>query len=240
MECCICKNPGKYKCPECSFRTCSLPCVKNHKFVYGCSGVSKPLKYIPVSNFTESNLRKDMNFLLDIARESDHSFKLVTKLSRTDNRKRFIFLINECRSAKIQLKIMPKSMSRHANNTSLFDKVEKVIIWRIEWKVIVGEKTGICCEVNGNRDDWTVGEVLRKGEKELKEVPKFVLEFGGQGVEGFEVYYVVGKILDQGEGRPVYERVDQGLRLREALIGLSSQEAVVEYPTFYISKGVLK
>jgi hypothetical protein len=131
-------------------------------------------------------------------------------------------------------------MSRHANNTSLFDKVEKVIIWRIEWKVIVGEKTGICCEVNGNRDDWTVGEVLRKGEKELKEVPKFVLEFGGQGVEGFEVYYVVGKILDHGEGRPVYERVDQGLRLREALIGLSSQEAVVEYPTFYISKGVLK
>lgn len=240
MECCICKNPGKYKCPECSFRTCSLPCVKNHKFVYGCSGQSKPLKFIPVSNFTENNLRKDMNFLLDIARQSDQSFKLVTKLSRTDNRKRFIFLINECRSAKIQLKIMPKSMSRHMNNTSLFDKFEKVIIWKIEWKVMSKDNSQICYEVDGNRDDWTINELLRKAEEGLREVPKFVLEFPSNQTVEFNVYYVIGKVLDDNEeGKPVFEKVDQGLRLREALISLSEKEAIVEYPVFYLSTGPL-
>ncbi len=28
----------KYKCPACGIRTCSLPCVNNHKRVTGCTG----------------------------------------------------------------------------------------------------------------------------------------------------------------------------------------------------------
>ena len=85
MECCVCKLQSKYKCPECSYRTCSAECVKSHKLIFGCSGVAKPLKYIPVKDFTDSKLRKDMNFLMDIVRASDHSYKFVTKISRWKN-----------------------------------------------------------------------------------------------------------------------------------------------------------
>ncbi|MCP9262744.1 Hit zinc finger family protein [Dirofilaria immitis] len=32
------KESWKYRCPRCSFRTCSLPCSKQHKVKYDCSG----------------------------------------------------------------------------------------------------------------------------------------------------------------------------------------------------------
>uniref|UniRef100_A0A0R3RRR6 Box C/D snoRNA protein 1 n=1 Tax=Elaeophora elaphi TaxID=1147741 RepID=A0A0R3RRR6_9BILA len=32
------KDSWKYRCPRCSFRTCSLPCSKEHKTKYDCSG----------------------------------------------------------------------------------------------------------------------------------------------------------------------------------------------------------
>ncbi|VIO97832.1 HIT zinc finger family protein [Brugia malayi] len=37
--CDMCHNESwKYRCPRCSFRTCSLPCSKEHKVKYDCSG----------------------------------------------------------------------------------------------------------------------------------------------------------------------------------------------------------
>ncbi|VDM07862.1 unnamed protein product [Wuchereria bancrofti] len=37
--CDMCHNDSwKYRCPRCSFRTCSLPCSKEHKVKYDCSG----------------------------------------------------------------------------------------------------------------------------------------------------------------------------------------------------------
>lgn len=36
--CDICHNDSwKYRCPRCSFRTCSMPCSKEHKAKYGVS-----------------------------------------------------------------------------------------------------------------------------------------------------------------------------------------------------------
>lgn len=233
MECCICKLPSKYKCPECSFRTCSATCVKSHKFVYGCSGVSKPLKFIPAKDFTENNLQKDMNFLLDIARVSNQSFKLVTKLSRSDNRKRFAFLSSECRSQGIHLRLMPKAMSRHQINTSLFDKSEKVILWHIEW--VLHSKSGLLkVETSGNRDDVPIAELISSAFLKLKELPLYILDHGSDS-KSFYIYFEAGKVLIQESGRSNFLELNSTNTLRELLPYLSSRSEIIEFPTFHLS-----
>ena len=38
-RCCVCfQRKPRYKCPACLRRTCSLPCVKQHKIDFNCSG----------------------------------------------------------------------------------------------------------------------------------------------------------------------------------------------------------
>ena len=234
MECCICKKDSKYKCPECGFRTCSADCVKSHKIVYGCSGVSKPLKFIPLKEFSDGKMRKDMNYLMNIVRVSDQSYKLVTKLSRADNRKRFNFLANECRSRRISLKLMPKAMARHIHNTSLYDKFEKTLIWRIEWKLLTGSDA-ILCEISENSENLSLGQLLQTALTDFRKIPAFVLSYSAEESISSRVFWLISKTKEQAGVQELYKELDTSKTLREILPELSELTPIVEYPTLYIS-----
>ena len=47
---------SKYRCPRCLMKTCSLPCVKQHKLTYGCSGQRDKTAFVSLVNFTDLNL----------------------------------------------------------------------------------------------------------------------------------------------------------------------------------------
>lgn len=47
---------SKYKCPGCSFRSCSLPCVKAHKERTGCMGKRNRTQFVPLSQFDDNQL----------------------------------------------------------------------------------------------------------------------------------------------------------------------------------------
>ena len=57
----------KYKCPRCSFLTCSLKCCKEHKIEYECSGVYEKLpagaNMLTLQNMSLESLRDDMKML---------------------------------------------------------------------------------------------------------------------------------------------------------------------------------
>ena len=46
----------KYKCPRCLMRSCSLPCVKQHKLVSGCNGQRDKTAFVSLDDFTDLNL----------------------------------------------------------------------------------------------------------------------------------------------------------------------------------------
>jgi hypothetical protein len=215
-----------------------MQCVKDHKELYGCTGISKPLKFIPLKEFTDSNLRKDMNFLMDIIRVSGQSYKLVTKLSRADNRKRFNFLVSECRNRGIEIKIMPKAMTRHLRNTSLYDKNEKIIVWHLEWRIRVKDSE-IECETSGNIEDWCIKDLLSRALESFKKIPAFVLNFPGQNLENFKVLWLVGKEKSENEPKEVFKEINTTKSLREILPGLSNITPITEFPCFYIIKDIL-
>jgi hypothetical protein len=58
-------NPSKYKCPGCSVRSCSLPCVKAHKQRAGCTGKRNQTQFVPLSQF-DDNLLVSGTFLCQL------------------------------------------------------------------------------------------------------------------------------------------------------------------------------
>ncbi|GKV30960.1 hypothetical protein SLEP1_g39716 [Rubroshorea leprosula] len=66
-----CKNhPSKYKCPGCSLRSCSLPCVKAHKQRTGCNGKRNMTKFVPLSEFDDNLLISAFVVLLQVVEQS--------------------------------------------------------------------------------------------------------------------------------------------------------------------------
>ena len=46
----------KYRCPRCLVKTCSLPCVKQHKLTSGCNGQRDKTAFVSLDDFTDLNL----------------------------------------------------------------------------------------------------------------------------------------------------------------------------------------
>lgn len=74
--CCICQAPKKYKCPECERLSCSVPCVKEHKSLFGCTGSSlkKHIAFVPKDLFNEKNFRRDIHFIEQLNRDVANTF----------------------------------------------------------------------------------------------------------------------------------------------------------------------
>ena len=64
-RCQECKlNPAKYTCPDCSVRSCSLPCVQAHKQHTGCTGKRQQTQFVPLSQFDDNLLKSGTFFFL--------------------------------------------------------------------------------------------------------------------------------------------------------------------------------
>ncbi|ORX37142.1 hypothetical protein BD324DRAFT_566417, partial [Kockovaella imperatae] len=62
--CSICnRDPPKYTCPRCSYRTCSLTCSKAHKAKFECSGERDPTGYIPLKDVNHGIWADDYKWL---------------------------------------------------------------------------------------------------------------------------------------------------------------------------------
>ncbi|KAK2150802.1 hypothetical protein LSH36_387g00041 [Paralvinella palmiformis] len=126
------ENPAKYKCPKCSIRTCSLPCVKHHKTERNCDGIRDKTKFVEVSKFTDIDLLSDYRFLEDAGRKADSANR-----DNFENRKRNNWqrtkLLRHCKRNNIRLMSMPYSMSKRQQNKSRVHYETQSIIWMMEW-----------------------------------------------------------------------------------------------------------
>ncbi|KAI7871543.1 hypothetical protein BDF14DRAFT_1683074, partial [Spinellus fusiger] len=50
------QQPWKYKCPSCFLKTCSLPCVKQHRIDKECSGERSKTHYVSLKTYNESTM----------------------------------------------------------------------------------------------------------------------------------------------------------------------------------------
>ncbi|KAK1803777.1 hypothetical protein P4O66_020794, partial [Electrophorus voltai] len=112
---------AKYRCPSCLKYSCSLACVKQHKLVIGCSGVRDQTAFVPLAQFEEINLLNDYRFLEETARVADMP-RRDALLHGPPHHVRLAMARKSARMAKVTLKLLPKSFSRHRENTTFYSK----------------------------------------------------------------------------------------------------------------------
>ncbi|KAI3764800.1 hypothetical protein L2E82_14816 [Cichorium intybus] len=138
-KCCDeCKtNAFKYKCPGCSVRSCSLPCVKAHKQRTGCTGKrQQQTEFVPLSKFDDNLLLSDYSMLEDVKRIADSAKRMRVQLcGKYYNGLPFYLkhLLKAAQSRRTRLFFLPTGMSKRETNKTSYNNREKSISWTIEW-----------------------------------------------------------------------------------------------------------
>ena len=74
LNCQVCEiNPYKYKCPRCSYKTCSLICCKKHKTIIYCTGQRDKAKFLKKDEIDEMELLNDYRYLEETSNIIDAS-----------------------------------------------------------------------------------------------------------------------------------------------------------------------
>ncbi|KAI0136809.1 hypothetical protein BJ170DRAFT_589770 [Xylariales sp. AK1849] len=152
----------KYKCPRCGTRTCSLPCVKKHKNWSACDGERDPTVFIPATKLrTDAGIDHDYNFLHKIERKVEQAEKIFTeergilpqreqpppnkkaRIHKGQSRGRTSIgnglrpwarlAIGRLRTLEISVMQQPYGMSRAKENTTSYNKKNRIINWQVEW-----------------------------------------------------------------------------------------------------------
>ncbi|XP_053542266.1 box C/D snoRNA protein 1 [Ictalurus punctatus] len=132
-SCDVCEaEEAKYRCPNCLKCSCSLPCVKQHKFRSGCSGVRDRTTFVPLSHFSDLHLLNDYRFLEETGRVAERPNRDALLRTRSRHSFRVMLLLRNARAAKVNLKILPKSFSRGRENTSMYNKIERKLYWHLK------------------------------------------------------------------------------------------------------------
>ncbi|KNA17734.1 hypothetical protein SOVF_077490 [Spinacia oleracea] len=153
----------KYKCPACFRRTCSLPCVKSHKQLSGCTGKKTISDIIPLSEFDDSTLLSDYNLLEDVKRVADSAQRTRVKLCGYHPQFRLPFHLKALRSAAgrkgTKLLLLPSGMAKRENNQTRFNQRKKFISWTIEWRF---NSTDVVLLEHGVHESTTLRSVIEK------------------------------------------------------------------------------
>ncbi|GAV56159.1 hypothetical protein ZYGR_0BA00650 [Zygosaccharomyces rouxii] len=165
--CEICQTAEfKYKCPKCFKKTCSLPCIKEHKSQDNCSGKAHdPTKYIDKDTLKNADdekhennflVQRDYQFLTNLRRSLEVEMKdgrltnkrVLQSYGNNSNAKRPRY-DQECQRIirrGVNCILLPKGMQRSQMNKSKWDKPLDLFVWSIEWILYPPKETSFTLE----------------------------------------------------------------------------------------------
>uniref|UniRef100_A0A5B7BHN4 Box C/D snoRNA protein 1 n=1 Tax=Davidia involucrata TaxID=16924 RepID=A0A5B7BHN4_DAVIN len=218
-------NPSKYKCPGCSVRSCSLPCVKAHKQRTGCTGKRQQTKFVPISQFDDNLLISDYNMLEDVKRVAESAQRTRVKLCGYSHF-RLPFPLKSLRSAaanrRTKLLFLSSGMSKRETNQSCYNNRKKFISWTIEWRfhstdVVlidhrVHENTNLCSVIENHLKPGPWNHRLR--------------QFCEEPLESLKIFI---RTYPKGSRSP-YRELDIKAPLRQQLANI----VILEYPVIHV------
>ncbi|KAL3815040.1 hypothetical protein ACJIZ3_016308 [Penstemon smallii] len=219
------KKPSKYKCPGCSLRTCSLPCVNAHKQRTACTGKRSLSDVVPISQFDDNLLLSDYNMLEEVKRMAESSQRMRAKLcGYTQFRLPFPLksLRNAAASRRTKLLFHSKGMSKRETNRTYYNNKQKLISWTIEWRF---HSTDVVCINHGVHENTTLSSVI---EDHLKPGPwnHSLKPFCDETLDSLKFFI---RKYPKGPKSP-YRQLDIKAPIREQLVNI----VILEYPVIHV------
>ncbi|GLT62875.1 hypothetical protein SLA2020_354780 [Shorea laevis] len=221
-----CKNhTSKYKCPGCSLRSCSLPCVKAHKQRTGCNGKRNMTKFVPLSEFDDNLLVSDYNLLEEVKRIAESAQRTRAKLCGYSHFK-LPFVLRSLRSAAAsrgtKLWFQPSGMSKREKNQTRYNQREKFILWTIEWRF---HSTDVVIVDHGVNEERNICSVI---ENHLKPGPWIhqLRHFSEAQLENLKFFI---RKYPKGPKSP-FRELDMKAPIRKQLANI----VIVEYPVIHV------
>ncbi|KAM3323346.1 box C/D snoRNA protein 1 [Capsicum chacoense] len=233
LECEECKsNPWKYKCPGCSIRTCSLPCVNSHKQRTACNGKKSLTHVLPLSQFDDNLLLSDYNMLEDVKRFAESSRRMRQRLCGYAHFKLPLPLKNLRRAAtrrRTKIQFLSSGMSKREKNQTYYNNRNKFISWTIEWRFnstdVVLIDHGYNCFRCRVREDTSLFSVL---ETHLKPGPwnHPLKQFCEESLDCLKLFI---RKHPKGSKSPFYQ-----LNIKAPLREQLANKVILEYPVIYV------
>lgn len=218
-------NPSKYKCPGCSARSCSLPCVKAHKQRAGCTGKRNQTQFVPLSQFDDNLLVSDYNLLEEVKRVAESAQRARTKLCGNAHFK-LPFHLNSLRSAaasrRTKLLLLPNGMSKREKNRTRYDKRKKSIFWTIEWRF---HSTDVILQDHGVNENMNLYSII---ENHLKPGPwnHQLRQFCEEQLDCLKFFI---RKYPKGPRSP-FRELDVKIPIKQQLANI----VILEYPVIYV------
>ncbi|KAJ3297879.1 hypothetical protein HDU79_001636 [Rhizoclosmatium sp. JEL0117] len=245
-SCASCEQTSKYKCPACGTRSCSLGCVRAHKTATGCTGERNRTGFVPLKQFEEATLRSDFCFLEETSRVADNAARLTDAIlpSKKDRDAlagarvysvREQHLMRNANLRRTRVKLMPKGMSRHEANKSIFHIKSKTIIWTTELIFTHPESVPplkLSVMQHDVKETTTFTQLLATMfAPSTKTVSADVLfkinAFSSASLDSIHVYL---RRENARANEPGYYAVDKNVELKTVL----EDKHIVEFPTFLL------
>ncbi|XP_057663645.1 box C/D snoRNA protein 1 [Diorhabda carinulata] len=221
-EVCTIRN-GKYTCPRCEVKTCSLKCNRIHKLELECNGDRDRTKFVPLNKFSNLDLVSDYRLLEEISRSLEaakKNFRTKWNLQRA-----LIKLKYEAKLRKVDLKFLPSQFTRRKNNTTNFQSATAQIFWHVEWIFVNADNLRLYDE--NVPETQKLGGILQKyfmpdNDKLLAEKLQYYQAVGIPGV----------KLFLKAEQRTIkkFYELDSSMTLKESL----ANKLIIEYPTIHV------
>lgn len=154
------KEPSKYTCPSCGKKTCSLPCLKEHKILNGiiiCTGkrIRNSSHYTPLSKLQEADIKDDFFLLEETEQKITHSANNNCQVIIPQRKRR---LVKYCKGKGIDLILLPSFMSRSKNNRSSLSRNDSSIpIWTLDFSY-----KGLLITTHNNSSSAPISSLLPK------------------------------------------------------------------------------
>ncbi|XP_073129177.1 uncharacterized protein [Henckelia pumila] len=221
-----CKTkPSKYKCPGCSLRSCSLPCVNAHKQRTACTGKKPVSNSIPLSKFDDNLILSDYNMLEDVKRIAESAQRRRVKLCG-NHHFGLPFPLKSLRSAaasrRTRILFHSNGMSKREMNKTYYNNRKKFISWTIEWRFHL---TGVVLIDHGIHENTTFSSVI---ENHLEPGPwnHKLKQFCDEKLDSLKFFI---RKYPKGPKSP-FCRLKMNAPIREQLANM----VILEYPVVYV------
>ncbi|KAK9144267.1 hypothetical protein Sjap_004170 [Stephania japonica] len=218
-------NPWKYKCPGCSIRSCSLPCVKSHKNRTSCTGKRPRTEVVPISQFNDNLLISDYNFLEEAKRIAESAERMRNAVLGKPYFK-LPYNLRALKTAaahqKIVLLFLPSGMSKRKQNQTRYNPKTKSILWMVEWRF---HSTGVVLVDKCVDENMTLSAVI---EKHLNQGPwnNQLRPFCDERLESLRFF-----IRKSARGaKSAFVELDVKAPISQQLAGTT----IVEYPVIHV------